>query len=332
MSAIALDLRDKLERLRIQEFRTDIFEMSRSALREHFKYGKTINSSKLLKNLIWQDYGKLRAGALAPFRGNIRSYWYARAKPVLARADAPDLGTKYDMMIQQFALMVVEYRLFNYGEFGFKDEGQHNRQLGAGNRHVFLVAEKVGHLPFLEDLAQDYGVTIIALGGHPSALSSEYLVAELQVADFHPEGPVPLLAIVDFDPQGDLIAEGFIRQLAQLGFPAPVTRLDLAHPSRMTHEQIALNKFQVPRRKSERKKNQRWVAKTGGLLPYGYGNDEYNIYGLEADAMTWEQLTAAFDQEAAPYLKVPREVVVRRRLKRELVEVMKELLLTRLLG
>ena len=46
--------------------------------------------------------------------------------------------------------------------------------------------------------------------------------------------------------------------------------------------------------------------------------------------MTWEQLTAAFDQEALPHLEVPREQVINRRLKRELIEVLKELLLLRL--
>ena len=51
---------------------------------------------------------------------------------------------------------------------------------------------------------------------------------------------------------------------------------------------------------------------------------------LEADAMTWEELTAVFDQEASPPLAVPREQVVRRRLKRELIEVLRELLLVRL--
>ena len=46
--------------------------------------------------------------------------------------------------------------------------------------------------------------------------------------------------------------------------------------------------------------------------------------------MTWEQLAVAFDQEASPHLAVPRELVIQRRLKRELIEVLRELLLARL--
>jgi hypothetical protein len=94
----------------------------------------------------------------------------------------------------------------------------------------------------------------------------------------------------------------------------------------MTHDQIRLNKYPLSRRKSERKKNQQWAGRTGGLTAYGYGA----LYGLEADAMTWPQLIAAFDQEALPHLAVPREQVIQRRLKRELIEVLRELLLVRL--
>lgn len=46
--------------------------------------------------------------------------------------------------------------------------------------------------------------------------------------------------------------------------------------------------------------------------------------------MTWGHLTEAFDQEASPCLAVPRELVIQRRLKRELIEILRELLLVRL--
>ncbi len=82
----------------------------------------------------------------------------------------------------------------------------------------------------------------------------------------------------------------------------------------------------LSRRKSKRTKNQQWAAKTGGLTAYGHGA----LYGLEADAMTWLQLLATFDQEALPHLAVPREQVINRRLKRELIQVPRELLLVRL--
>ena len=318
---------DILEQLRISEPGESIFDMSYYKLRKHFSFaGGGLHTSRLIRNLIWQDHAAIEGGDLPQSHGNIRSYWYERCKPVLARAKARKFAKKYDMMIGQFVAMVVNHRLFSYSDFGFTDEGAHNRKLGGANRHVFCVAEKRGHMPLLQELADDYDVTIVALGGQPSALSSEYLIAELGEVGFAPDRPIPLLTIVDYDPAGNSIARSFIWQLAALGFAGELHRVDLAHPSRMSQKQIKLNKYRLSRRKSERKKNQKWAAKTGGLTDYDAGL----FYGLEADAMSWEQLTAAFDEEVLPHLDIPREQIVRRRLKRELVELMKELLLIRL--
>ena len=79
-----------------------------------------------------------------------------------------------------------------------------------------------------------------------------------------------------------------------------ITRVDLAHPSRMSEDRVRLHKYHLS---SASEKNKNWARKTGSLSDYGYRT----IYGLEADAMTWEELTAVFDQEASPYLTVPRE-------------------------
>jgi len=306
------DLDEVLEELGIREFEEDIFEMSRSELREHFGFvSGGVNSSLLIKNLIWQDRGKLERGELEPVHGNIRSYWYARVKPVLSRARARGASKKYDMMIGQFVGMAMDHDLFDYADFGFHDEGGHNRQLGGGNRHVFLVAEKEGHMPLLQEVLRDYDVTIVALGGQPSALSSEYLVSELEAAGFEPEGPVPLITIVDYDPAGDSIARSFMWQLEAVGFEHELVRIDLVLPERLTSEQIRLNKYRLSRRKSERKKNQKWAGRTRGLLDHGHGL----LYGLEADAMSWSQLLEAFDAEVLPHLDVPRDQVVRRQLR-----------------
>lgn len=321
------DLDSVLDKLGIREFDDDIFEMSRSELRDHFGFASgSVNASLLIKNLIWQDRGKLERGELAPFRGNIRSYWYARVKPVLARARARQAAHKYDMMIGQFVCMAMDHNLFNYADFGFDDEGAHNRRLGRANRHVFCVAEKVGHMPLLQEILRDYDVTVVALGGQPSALSSEYLVAELEAAGFEPDAPIPFITIVDYDPAGDSIARSFLWQLSAVGFGGELVRIDLVLPDRMTEAQIKLNKYPLSRRKSERKKNQKWAARTKGLTEHGGGL----FYGLEADAMSWSQLLEAFDAEVLPHLDVPHHQVVRRRLKRDLVEVLKELLLARL--
>ena len=318
-----------LEKLRIQEWDEDIFEMSYSKLRKNFEFGSgKFYTTRCIRNLIWQDYQRIHRGELELDLGNIRSYWYTRLKPVLARARASKYAKKYDTMIKELVGMIVDHRLFNYADFGFTDENQHNRAIGDDNRHLFCIAEKSGHMPLLQRLQASYDITIIALGGQPSALSSEYLLRELNEAVFTPAEPIPLLTIVDYDPAGDSIVRSFIWQMTALGFDGEFVRTDLAHPSRMTANQIKLNKYRLSRRRNQKKKNQQWAGQTGGLEPYGHGL----FYGLEADTMTWAQLIDAFDDEAAEHLDIPREVIVRRRLKRELVDVMKELLLKRLLG
>jgi len=323
----ATDVTTILAGLGIQDFVDEIFSMSKTELKQHFSFNNGgFHTSLCIKNLIWQDHGMLERGDLQPFHGNLRSYWYARVKPVLGRAKAKTYAKKYDMMIDKFVEMVVHKRLFNYADFGFTDEGANNRKLGEVNTHVVCVAEKTGHFPLLKEIKQDYENTIVALGGQPSALSSEYLLGELVQAGFDLGDAIRLLTIVDYDPAGDIIAKSFKHQLQALGFTGEITRIDLAHPDRMSAEQIRLNKFHLSTRHSERTKNQQWAAKTGGLTAYGHGL----FYGLEADAMTWAQLTAAFDQEAVPHLTVPREQVINRRLKRELIQVLRELLLVRL--
>lgn len=323
------DLQELLEQLDIRDIDDEIFSMSRAELREHFCFGTgSLNATRLIKNLIWQDHQKIVAGELEPIFGNIRSYWYRRVKPVLARARARRFSSKYDMMTYQLKQMVADHRLFSYADFGFKDDGEHNRRIGGANRHIFCVAEKMGHMPLLEQLRRSHDVTAIALGGQPSALSTEYFLAELDKAGFElePDQVVPFFTIVDYDPAGDSIARSFIWQMQAMGFAGRIERIDLIHPSRMTLEQVRLNRYPLPRGRSQRKKNQQWAGRTGGLRDYG-GNE---LEGLEADAMTWEQIIGAFEELSIEFMSVSREEVIRRRLEEELFEVLRDLLLVRL--
>ena len=156
-----------------------------------------------------------------------------------------------------------------------------------------------------------------------------HLLHELEEAGFASQETILLLTIVDFDPAGDIIANSFMEQLHSLGFTSTFNRIDLMHPSRMTYGQIGLHKYRLPKAASYQSKIDAWIERTGGLGVY---NSRWKKCGLEADSMTWSEFTAVFDQEVQPYLKVPREQIVRRRLKRKLVDVLKEVLLQRLLG
>ncbi len=314
-----------LEQLGIQEWEEPIFEMSYTELREHFGYQSDgLNETRLLRNLIWQDRQMVLSGELQRRFGNIRSYWYSRAKPVLSRANSPEFNEKYDAMIDTFGELIKDYRLLNYGDFGFLDDNQLSRKIGGDNIHIFCVAEKTGHMHILEQLHNDYDITVVALGGQPSILSSEYLLTELVERGFRLDQTVPLFSIVDYDPWGDSIVRSFINQTSILGFEGEYIRIDLIHPSRMTQQQIELNKFRLGRGTTV----DEWLAETHGLENFGVEGR----FGLEADSMTWNEITQAFHDEVVPYLQVPKDVVVRHRLQRDLIDVTKERLLLRILG
>ena len=319
-------LEQKKVRLRLIDAPKPIFEMSKAQIRELFAFKNgELHASRLIKNLIWDDHRRIARGELAPFIGNIRSYWYARVKPVLDRAGVRRFDRKYPTVINQFVALVVEERLFDYGDFGFNDDGARHRLMGRYNPHIVLAAEKIGMWPLLERVHRDMSITTIALGGHPSAMATErfvHLLLEQQLERLH------LVTLVDYDPAGASIARTFAWQLQRLGFTGEIDRLDLMHPRHLTREQIKLNRYRLPQNKQTRKKNVAWAHKTGGLTDFGGERFE----GLEVDALPWPRLLALIEQEIDPLLRIKRPAVLRRRLHLELVDVMRLHLERRLFG
>ena len=326
-------LAERLEKLKILEFDEEIFSMSRTELRGHFKKGTSLDHTRLLKNMIWQDYNLLQQGELEPFRGNIRSYWYRRAKPVLFRARAKKAAEKYDSMINQFSTMVQHYYLFSYQDFGFLDQNRQHRLLGTANAHIFVVAEKVGHFPLLTEIWDNFGVTVLSLGGMPSVLSTEYFLRELEHTGFGLDAEVSAFFIVDFDPAGYSIAENFLKQMRRLGYRGQLDRVDLVRPDRMTNEQLALNKFRVAIKASTKSRVGKWVNEQGGgLHKWGFGKLNGPVYGIEADAMTWDELIAVFAELVSKSLDVSSDQVVEQRLTGQLVSTLQRVFLRRHFG
>lgn len=323
-----MTLAQKLKDLEIDPPSQEIFSMSHGELRQRFSYlNGSVDSSRLIRNLIWQDRLLLQAGLLEPVRGNIRSYWYARVKPVLGRARAKDFDDKYNLMISWLRDLVVDHQLISYSDFGFVDESAGQRKLGTDNAHIWCVAEKTGHLELLEQFHQLYGVTIYALGGQPSALGSENFVSMLRQAGLGKADCV-MVSIVDFDPAGLSIIESFMHHLTRLGFEGQLRHISLIHPAHLTEDQIKLNRYPLSRSNRQRTMNADWAFRTGGLTAYGYSEH----YGLEADAMSWQQIEELFERQITPYLTTPLEALKRRRLDMELLEVLKATLLSRLFG
>jgi len=324
-----------LEAEGIRHFEEDITRQPGSWIRETFRYKTSprINVSVLVRNLIWQVYERIYAGDIEPLGTNIRGFWYLFVKPVLARAEILKEGEgQYKLLSDQFMRLVVECRLFHYRDFGFMDENQALRRLGELNPHILLFAEKEGHFPILLDLHEIYDCTVVALGGQPSALSTEYLIHDLAqvtehllqalaLAKVNLEEQFLLVSIVDYDPSGWLIMRAFRHQLTALGVPR--TRLlNLVLPSLLTREEIELAKFPLPRTRRMKKIVDRWMGETGGI--------DGKRFGFEADAVPVPRLKETFDEKVSPHLEVEPEKVLRRRLLEDIIHSIQELILVRL--
>jgi hypothetical protein len=324
-----------LEAEGIRHFEEDITRQPASWIWANFSYRTVsrINLSVLVRNLIWQAYERISAGELAPLGTNIRGFWYQFVKPVLSRAGILKEGEgQYKLLSAQFMRLVVERRLFRYRDFGFMDENQALRCLGELNPHILLFAEKEGHFPILLDLHEIYDCTVVALGGQPSALSTEYLIHDLAQTTEHLlyalaraqvdlEEQFLLVSVVDYDPSGWLIMKAFRHQLTALGVPR--TRLvNLVLPSLLTREELELAKFPLPRTKSMKKIVDRWLAETGGI--------DGKRFGFEADAVPIPRLKETFDEKVSPHLDVEPERVLRKRLLEDIIHSVQEMILVRL--
>lgn len=286
-----------LKREGIRAFDEDIRRFDLNRLTKEFgaaSSGRVI-LTRVIKNLIWQAVGQVRSGQLAGLDGNLRSFFYTHIKPVMARIPGALEGARdpYDTMLDAFVELVEEYGLVSYVELDLDDENYHHRKIGDRYPHLIVFAEKVGFFRFLERLHRDLGVTVAALGGTPSVLSSEYLVRDLaEKTDL--AGSFVALSITDWDPSGSQIAQAQLRQLRSFGIET-IQHEALVHPKHYTADEIELFRFPLPRR--QKTKNRNWLEETGGI--------EGKLFGLESDSMPRQRLRDLIEKRLAPHFFGP---------------------------
>jgi len=83
-----------------------------------------------------------------------------------------------------------------------------NRKVGA-NANIILFSEKLGHQDFLSDIDKQYNISILALGGQPSVLTSEYFVDTVRNRGVNLQRSFYLFSIVDYDTSGWIIRDAF---------------------------------------------------------------------------------------------------------------------------
>ena len=210
----------------IADYAQDLRQLSAAELLGLFAFASSgkINTTRVIKNLLWQAYTAIRDGRRAPTAGNLQSFWYTDVQPVLSRLDVPVEGRRAtELVYDAFVEMVTRPHLFHYRDFGFLDEGAQTRAVGHTNGTCILFAEKDGRFALVRDIAQASDATGLALGGFPSSLATEYLLHALQQAGVlggtRPVEPpvLQLFSVVDYDPSGYWIAHEFAAQLQAFG-------------------------------------------------------------------------------------------------------------------
>jgi len=273
----------------------DIRAMTLPELRTHFSFATKpkIVTVWVVKSLIWQAYGKIKSGEWPQVDGNLRSFWYSNIKSTMSRIGTlGDPKDPYDVMLYAFVDFTEKYRLFQYKDFGFTDENWENRRIGVKHPNIIVFSEKAGFVRLMREVNKTYDCTTAALNGISSVLSTEYMMAHIKEqgvalgrSGFH------VFGIVDYDPNGAIVAGAFQRQIKSQGVKL-LKYHDLVTPALFTPEELELSKFSLPPK--QRTKNRKWMEKTGGI--------NGQPYGIEADAVPKDRLLSRLDQLLKPLL------------------------------
>ena len=291
----------RLRREGIHRYRAPIHLQSREWLVRRFGPGKNfpVNVNVLMKNIIWQVRERILAEEQPPVRGLIRSFWYTYIKPALARAGALSSEVdQYPQMIKMFVRLVQYAGLMRYRDFGFVDDNENDRRIGV-NSHVILFAEKAGHYPLLELIAEDTEATILSLGGQPSLLSAEYFVDEMSARGINIQKSFYTFSLVDYDPSGWIIRNAFLNDL-RFFLVKHIQHTDLILPAVFSQEEIRLNKYPLPDPPEMASKNSQWLRESGGI--------DGKLYGLEADAAPADRIRELFLAGARDLIESTEEI------------------------
>lgn len=304
------DHQRKLKDLGIRSINVPIHDQSAERLTEEFQdeYAKSrdnpVNISLMMRNIIWQQYEARhykqsnefievmtgRNPQKPKFKGNIRSFWYAYIKTPL-----DNLGIvkdeHYQLLSEVFSNM-VEDGLLRYQDIGFTDETKHSRILGKLD-NVIVFAEKTGSFSFLEELNRKYEVTVICLGGQSSLLTAEFFTDQIKKAGTNVKQKFHVFSIVDYDPSGWIIRDGFLKHLAVYGIKT-VEVIDLVTPDLLSPELLKIRSVTLPDHPLMKKKNENWLQESGGI------NGE--LLGLEVEALNPDDIDRKFYDYVLPIM------------------------------
>jgi hypothetical protein len=234
--------------------------------------------------VLWQAYRLRQAGRGETYGTTNRGFWYRPLLPILRRAgelaEHPE-DELYTVYQKACLLMIGQYRLFRYSDLRFPDHRPDLRGIGTKRPEIVLLCEKVSLAPYAQQLGEKFGITWQVFHGQPKLLDSEYLAMRLRETV---DGPVHVIAYVDYDYSGWIIAEAFVQQLALYAVRAGSLKY-VVTPDRFTAAEISRLAHPILATKQQAVKLAAWVEKTGGIdgKPRGlYSNDLVPFERVEA--------------------------------------------------
>lgn len=268
----------------LRSFEKEIRFMSSDELKANFKYKATgeFNIREFMANMIWEYFLLLQLGKRDPIEGNIRTFWYY-LKPTLSKATTINSQSQYGIMIDVFKELVVTHGLFKYKDFGFVSDDTGNYVLGTKYPNIILAGEKSGHFRKLQRLQEEFGITIISLGGMPSILNTEYLIDEFEKVVNIKDSPVYLITLVDYNPSSAIIAKTFVTQIEHEGIKNLASIGHLLTPASFLPEELPHVTDQIPMNTpADKTKVRKWLEAGGGV---DLGDGVRKPLGIECEAL-----------------------------------------------
>jgi len=293
-----------LMQMGVKDLDKDILYMTKEELIKAFSTasGSGIVASVLIVNFVWQMVLSIRSGKPSPVKGgNVRSIYY-RLKPVLSRLGIIKDRDAYKILSDRLAEMVA-LKICSYREFGLIEPGDWS--IGLYNPNVIIMAEKRAHYDMiLRELQDATGASIVATGGQPSTISSEYFVEDLRkkLDTLPPATRVVLLGIVDYDPFGSALLNTFAGDLKTFGVP-DVTVIPLTVPANFTPEELEMLHYDIAEDgKTPAAMLRKWMKITNGIDGKPWGMEAG--YFIENHPRTLEIII----REGKPFFLVPPPV------------------------
>ena len=287
----------------VKEITKNILFMTKEELKANFSTasGSAVVVSVLMANFLWQLVNYIRAGAESPvIDGNVRSLWYL-VKPVLSRLDILDDTDHYKTLSEQLGEMVSN-KILSYREFGLLEDGKW--KVGAYNPHVILMAEKESHFKFLQQTQDLTGASIIATGGQPSTITSEYftdaLKTKLDAAGILDQ--ITVLSLTDYDPFGWSLLDTFMGDLKTFGIKNAQV-INLSIPRNYTAEELEFRHYDIEKtHDTPVVMLNRWMKLTNGI--------DGKPWGMEVDVlmMNKNRVRDLILETGKPFFKIPPPV------------------------